>query len=165
MPKLWPLLCLSLAGCASHAYVGAGAQTQFNYEMWLPGHSREQIWSGARDYFSSSAEGQAVAFDVLDPASGNISGGGRLPWHLPDGAQCLVRYQLQLTVSDDRSRLRLLAVLDDISGGDDCDRWRRISPAGYQEVQGSFARTATALQARIGGPMQSPERQLDAPRR
>ncbi len=154
MSKAKALFCLLLLlqGCASHTYVDAKSQTQFTYDMWLPAHSKDELWKGARDYFASAYRSDEMAFDALNPESGSITGIGALPWHLPNGEQCRVGYQLQFTAMDDRSRLRLIANLEQISGGDDCDRWQRISPAGYAEVRAAFTGTATALQTQIGGP-------------
>jgi hypothetical protein len=154
MLKARPLLCLLLllTGCAGRPYAEAGAQTQFAYDLWLPGHSRAELWQGTRDYFASAYHSDELAFDVLNPEQGSMVGHGELPWHLADGAQCRVRYQIQLAVLDDRTRLRFSPALDDISGDGDCSRWRRISRDGYREMQAAFTQTAAALQTRLGGP-------------
>ncbi|HZR34823.1 MAG TPA: hypothetical protein VFA75_05570 [Nevskia sp.] len=145
-------LLLLLQGCASHDYVDAKSQSQFTYEMWLPAHSKAELWKGARDYFATAYRSDEMAFDPLNPDSGSINGIGAAPWHLPSGEQCRVAYQLQFTAMDDRAKLRFIANLDQISGGEGCDGWQRISPAGYAEMTTAFTATATALQTQIGGP-------------
>jgi hypothetical protein len=150
--KIFSLMVLIflVSGCSSFfpRAQSENSQSKFTFDYKVPGKTKSQLWTSARNYLAHTYGDSRAVFSVSDEEDGILIGKGVTSWYIGLN-KCLSEYHIKFAAKDDKARLQL-EIIKGIPAGSMCN-WSWPSSSGYNTMVKEFHSTSKGLEEALKG--------------